>query len=141
MPPNYPSTNVTNITDEFYTKLWSETAGLRFGDMADHFPAAIPIGIMDESGSVALCPHPDFRMTSTTALICIAEDDDLYDFVHYPPSIDAGTLPTCTPPERPKEKVCFSNDPFAFDNDDNNNNNNITRFTNSQFKPARPNKS
>lgn len=93
--------------DEFYTKLWSEAVGLRFGDMVDHFPRAIPIGVMDADGAVTLCPDQDLRMTETTALICIAEDDDLYEFVPNPPSINAGELPSYTAPKRPKEKVRF----------------------------------
>ena len=93
--------------DEFYNACWgAELAGLAFGDLAERFPDATPIGIIrrhaadaadapgaapDASGGgddkeapeatgakVMLNPDPAEILLVDDELICIAEDDDTY---------------------------------------------------------------
>jgi hypothetical protein len=45
-----------------------------FGQMAEHFPSTIPIGVRLDNGEVVLVPPPEYVMKGDDALIVVAED-------------------------------------------------------------------
>ena len=91
--------------DEFYTKVWPQTVGLKFGQMAEHFPAAIPVGIMDRNGKISMVPSNDTILEENMALVVIAEDDDKYDFRPDPPFFNEGLLPGYMAPQHSVDKL------------------------------------
>ena len=91
--------------DEFYVKKWPECAGLTYGALCHHFPDAIVVGIMDEDGTVTLCPPQSYLLSPSAAIIVIAEDDDCYNFVENPYVSDPGELPPHTEPTQRTTKL------------------------------------
>jgi len=86
--------------DEFYNECWPELANLPFGDLAERFPDATPIGIIrddDGKSSVLLNPDPRETMRATDELIVIAEDDDTYE-PKQPANAVKGSSPKYTMP-------------------------------------------
>merc|ERR1719356_93445 len=45
--------------DEFYMREWPTLEGIRFGDLIERFPDAVPIGISTRHGQMVLNPDPD----------------------------------------------------------------------------------
>lgn len=90
--------------NEFYMKVWPELNGLRWSDVLERFPKAIPIGICTSAGIVHLAPSSDLLFCDGDQLIVIAEDSGSYK--PEPPSrVEAGTLPPHHEPESKAEKV------------------------------------
>merc|ERR1712125_120127 len=64
--------------DEFYFQEWPELEGVRFGELSERFPTAIPIGIRNQFGEINLIPHDDYGVQAGDELIVIAEDNNTY---------------------------------------------------------------
>ena len=93
--------------DEFYVKEWPEIHGVPFGECAERFPDAVPIGIKSEDGTICLKPHFNRRLKPGDELIVIAEDDDSYEVVETFKPILVGEVPVESIPPKEKEKILF----------------------------------
>lgn len=91
---------------EFYMREWPELVGLRFGDLMDRFPDAIPIGLGFANGSTLLKPPNDRRVKAGESIIVLAEDDDTYR-PEAPEEIEIGDLPSPREERKKKEKILF----------------------------------
>lgn len=67
--------------DEFYIEAWPQVIGKRFGDLFQHFPDAIPLGIRTEDGTVVMKPHMDRQVYEGEEILVLSEDDDTYTYV------------------------------------------------------------
>jgi ion channel POLLUX/CASTOR len=79
--------------NEFYFKEWPECVGVRFGELSERFPDAIPLGIKRRNGEVLIAPEIDVMLQRGDQIMVLAEDDDTYKACP-PVDIDAGELPT-----------------------------------------------
>jgi hypothetical protein len=90
--------------NEFYVKEWPELVGKSFGDLTEHFPAAIPIGIQSSEGVVLINPPLDICLQPGDQLIVVAEDDDSYKPMS-PCNIQVGSLPEAHTPVLETERI------------------------------------
>lgn len=79
--------------NEFYAKEWPEVKGVRFGDLSERFPNAIPLGVKTAKGELYICPDFEMVINAGDQILVLAEDDDTYKACP-PEQIDAGALPT-----------------------------------------------
>ena len=93
--------------DEFYSSKWETMAGKTFGACVEHFPMAVPIGVVLPDGEVILKPENDLVLTSETAIIVVAEDDDSYEAKVIPYKIDVGELPARKPEADSPDRLLF----------------------------------
>eukprot|EP00656_Telonema_subtile_P036514 TRINITY_DN4051_c0_g1_i4.p2 TRINITY_DN4051_c0_g1~~TRINITY_DN4051_c0_g1_i4.p2 ORF type:complete len:409 (+),score=130.31 TRINITY_DN4051_c0_g1_i4:196-1422(+) len=73
--------------DEFYIEEWEPALGVCFGDLSEHFPDAIPLGIRNENG-VIIKPNMMRPMEPGDEILVLAEDDDTYAWDQYLESDD-----------------------------------------------------
>lgn len=92
--------------DEFYMKDWPELTGVPFGDLVNHFPCAIPVGLRTRTGQMVLKPANDRKLRSGEEVIVIAEDDDTYN-AEPRMDIPVGEVPEYEEPEKRPEKILF----------------------------------
>eukprot|EP00658_Telonema_sp_P-2_P032089 TRINITY_DN23855_c0_g1_i1.p1 TRINITY_DN23855_c0_g1~~TRINITY_DN23855_c0_g1_i1.p1 ORF type:complete len:699 (-),score=231.86 TRINITY_DN23855_c0_g1_i1:70-2166(-) len=69
--------------DEFYIEEWAEAEGMPFGDLQQHFPDAIPLGIRNPDGIVIIKPNMMRPMEPGDEILFLSEDDDTYQFDEY----------------------------------------------------------
>lgn len=84
---------------EIYRKCWGKALeGVAFGDVALHFPDAIPIGIV-ANGAHRLRPPNDYLIAADDELLVLAEDNDSYSPIVPPQLAPApdGALAPCPP--------------------------------------------
>ncbi|KAL4160520.1 hypothetical protein PRNP1_001088 [Phytophthora ramorum] len=87
--------------NEFYFREWPECVGVAFGNLAERFPNAIPLGIKRKNGEVFICPSADMPLEKGDQILVLAEDDDTYKAC--PPAlIEVGQVP----PPQPKFPTC-----------------------------------
>nr|CCA17920.1 ion channel putative [Albugo laibachii Nc14] len=89
---------------EFYVKHWPECVGVRFGDLVERFPDAIPLGIKNAQGQVFLHPGFDVIVQELDQIIVLAEDDDTYQACD-PLPVDIGELPDSKSKPQINEKI------------------------------------
>jgi len=89
--------------DEFYIEAWPQTIGKRFGDLFQHFPDAVPLGIRTEDGTVVMKPSMDRLVAEGEEILVLSEDDDTYTFVEA--SCDCPPGPEATEHVQPPEKM------------------------------------
>ncbi|TMW63514.1 hypothetical protein Poli38472_002455 [Pythium oligandrum] len=90
--------------NEFYFKEWPECVGVKFGELAERFPDAVPLGIKRASGEVLIAPDVDVSVQQGDTIMVLAEDDDTYKACP-PVHIDAGMLPTALAKSTQKERI------------------------------------
>ena len=73
----------------------------------EHFPLAVPIGVVLPKGDVLLMPDNDLVLTRDTAIIVVAEDDDTYEAKSIPYRINMGELPTRPPEPNKPDRLLF----------------------------------
>ena len=81
---------------DLYVRDAGELSGMTFGDSVFAYEDARPIGIIDESGAVELCPDPDSVLGDGHRLVLIAEDD-----TPPAPAVLGQERPRSTPVARP----------------------------------------
>jgi len=98
--------------DEFYTRVFPEVAGKMFGQMAEHFPATVPIGVRRHAdGEVCLVPPSEYVMQKGDALIVVAEDSAAFAYHKEPARAAVGDdenakkLPKYHPPPRKQDRL------------------------------------
>lgn len=89
---------------EFYVKEWPELVGTSFGELAECFPNAVPVGIVSAYGSVMINPPLDQCLGEFDQVIVIAEDDDTY-WPMPPVEVEAGDLPEAETPPIETERI------------------------------------
>jgi len=92
--------------DEFYMREWPTLEGVKFGDLIERFPSAVPIGICTRTGRMVLNPNPDRPMGQGEQVFVLAEDDDTYEAVE-PTTLDVGEPPDLTIKTQAPEKILF----------------------------------
>jgi hypothetical protein len=90
--------------NEFYMKAWPELNGLRWTNVAERFPKAVPIGLRTAAGVVHLNCSPDMVINEGDQLIVIAEEPRSYK-PEQPAHVEAGNVPTVTKDRSKAEKV------------------------------------
>lgn len=63
---------------EFYIEEWPELVGVKFGDITERMPDAIPFGVKQLNGAIKLKPSNERVMRPGEELVVIAEDNDTY---------------------------------------------------------------
>lgn len=66
--------------DEFYIEAWDDAIGVPFGELCQHFPDAIPLGIRTEDGTVVMKPSMMRPVAEGEEILVLSEDDDTYDW-------------------------------------------------------------
>jgi len=89
--------------DEFYIEAWPQTIGKPFGDLFQHFPDAIPLGIKTEDGTVLIKPPMKRKIVAGDEILVLSEDDDTYHYVDA--SCDAPTAPAKPKSNKKPEKM------------------------------------
>lgn len=92
--------------DEFYMAEWPELVGTRFGNLAECFSDAIPIGVLSADFTLVLNPDYDHEVIDGDKIIVIAEDNDTYK-PHLPVTIETGCVPEPHTAKQTKEKILF----------------------------------
>lgn len=90
--------------NEFYFKEWPECTGVRFGELAERFPNAIPLGIKRKSGEVLIAPDFNMALQAGDQIMVLAEDDDTYKACP-PAEVVAGSVPNRPPKQQQKERI------------------------------------
>eukprot|EP00930_Biecheleria_cincta_P001560 TRINITY_DN102696_c0_g1_i1.p1 TRINITY_DN102696_c0_g1~~TRINITY_DN102696_c0_g1_i1.p1 ORF type:complete len:931 (-),score=142.35 TRINITY_DN102696_c0_g1_i1:187-2604(-) len=92
--------------DEFYMNEWPELEGVEFGELAERFPDAVPIGIKSESGKLMLHPPINYELKEGDQVVVIAEDNDTYK-PEPANKVDVGQPPDGKPVLGEPEKILF----------------------------------
>ncbi|GLE03032.1 hypothetical protein PINS_up011911 [Pythium insidiosum] len=90
--------------NEFYFKEWPECVGVKFGELTERFPNAIPLGIKRKAGDVLIAPDFDLVVGDGDQIMVLAEDDDTYKACA-PAQIAVGELPVVSVKTRSKERI------------------------------------
>jgi hypothetical protein len=62
----------------------ADSAGITFGDVAFHYPQAVPMGIETPDGTIAMNPDPGTVLGASDRLLVLAEDDSTISFHREP---------------------------------------------------------
>eukprot|EP00931_Biecheleriopsis_adriatica_P114953 TRINITY_DN90819_c0_g1_i1.p1 TRINITY_DN90819_c0_g1~~TRINITY_DN90819_c0_g1_i1.p1 ORF type:complete len:868 (+),score=127.80 TRINITY_DN90819_c0_g1_i1:59-2662(+) len=92
--------------DEFYMSEWPELEGLDFGDLAEKFPEAIPIGVKTAEGRLILRPPVGYPIAKGDQIIVIAEDNDTYE-PEEANVVEMGEAPAKSDPDSSIEHILF----------------------------------
>ncbi len=65
----------------FYADNWR---GIKFGEMAYHFPDGVPMGVRKADGSLLLNPSVDYQMLDSDEILIVADDDSTIEFLPKP---------------------------------------------------------
>merc|ERR1712032_819379 len=89
---------------EFYMKAWPELTDLRFGELFERFPDAVPIGLFTSTGKTLLNPGRDHVVSHGDCLLVLADDNHSYR-PEDAPGVDGGDPPHRDPFVQKQEKV------------------------------------